>query len=106
MAGFHFNSGLLRLSAVYHRSLKVVTGNIGKKKDIPTLLSELDEPTHFQKWAGHAWSRTNIAKVHKEVNDFKHTAEGLNAGRNVPYTVAVEAVEELLVLLEKWPSLT
>jgi hypothetical protein len=106
MAGFHFNSGLLRLSAVYHRSLKVVTNNVGRKKDIPTLLAQLDEPTHFPNWAGHVWSRVNIAKVHSEVNDFKHTAQGLNAGRNVPYGVAVDAVEELLELLEKWPSFT
>ena len=105
MAGFHFNSGLLRLSAVYHRSLKTVTGNVGKDKSIRTLLDELDKPTLYPTWAGHAWSRANVAQVHKEVNDFKHTAEGLNAGRNVPYAVAADAVEELLVLLEKWPSL-
>ena len=107
IAGFHFNSALLRLSAVYHRSLKVVTGNIGKgKMDIPPLLTELDDPSRFPKWAGHAWSRANVARVHREVNKFKHTAEGLNAGRDVPYAVAVEAVNELLVLLETWPPLT
>jgi hypothetical protein len=106
MAGFHFNSGLLRLSAVYHRSLKTVTGNVGKKIDIPNLLAELDKPALFPRWAGSVWSRTNIVRVHREVNDFKHTAQGLNAGRDVPYAVAVDAAEELLVLLEKWPSLT
>lgn len=106
MAGFHFNSGLLRLSAVYHRSLKTVTGNAGRKLDLPDLLAELDKPTLYPAWAGSTWSRTNIALVQKEVNDFKHTAQGLNAGRNVPYAVAVDAFDELLVLLEKWPSLT
>jgi hypothetical protein len=107
MAGFHFNCGLLRLSAVYDRSLKTVTGNVGKKIDIPHLLAELDKPALFPTWAGGSvWSRTNIVRVHKEVNDFKHTAQGLNAGRDVPYAVAVDAAEELLVLLEKWPSLT
>jgi hypothetical protein len=106
MAGFHFNSALVRLSAVYHRSLKVVTGNVGKKKDVPTLLSELDSPGGFPKWAGQPWSRSSIEQVHREVNAFKHTAEGLNLGRNVPYAVAIEAADELLVLLEHWPSLT
>jgi hypothetical protein len=95
IAGFHFNNALLRLSAVFHRTLKIVTGNIDARKDVPTLLRERDR-------SATEWRHENIEKVHSEVNAFKHTAEGLNQGRNVPFVEAAEAVEELLTLLEKW----
>lgn len=38
MAGFHFNSGILRLSAVYHRALRVITADHQKPHMVADLL--------------------------------------------------------------------
>ncbi len=50
-------------------------------------------------------SNTNIHRLHGEVNDLKHTPQGLYGGRNVTYPQAVAAVDELLELFEAWPDL-
>jgi hypothetical protein len=100
MAGFHFNSALLRLAAVYHRGLKILTGAVGY---VNPLLKKLDPL--YRGWTGKSWSNSNIDRLHHEVNDLKHTPQGLFGGRNVAYAVAVEAVDELLQLFEAWPDL-
>ncbi|MCI0724733.1 MAG: hypothetical protein L0338_38090 [Acidobacteria bacterium] len=106
MAGFHFNSALFRLSAVYHRSLKVVTGkptsraHVGSDRDSNSLLSQAKRI--YTTWTNRSWDNDNIARVHEEVNDLKHTAAGKFWGRNVSQRVAIRAVEELLGLLETW----
>jgi hypothetical protein len=65
---------------------------------VDKLLKQLD--IDYVKWTGHAWSNTNIHRLHEEVNDLKHTPEGLYGGRDVAYADAVAAVAELLDLLE------
>jgi hypothetical protein len=100
MAGFHFNSALLRLAAVYHRALKILTG---AGDYVNPLLTKLDPI--YRGWTGQSWSNTNIDRLHHEVNDLKHSPQGLYGGRNVAYAVAVAAVDELLQLLEAWPNL-
>jgi hypothetical protein len=108
MAGFHFNSALFRLSAVYHRSLKVVTGQptsrkgIGNDKDPNSLLSQAKKA--YKGWTGRAWDNGNITRVHGEVNDLKHKSVGIFWGRNVKEVVAISAVKELLGLLKPWES--
>lgn len=102
MAGFHFNSALLRLAAVYQRTLKVVTKNTDSDKDVGTLLSELREK--HKGWAGN-WTNTHIRKVHKEVNDLKHASKGKIDGRDVNLGRALGAIEELLTIWESWPGL-
>jgi hypothetical protein len=37
MAGFHFNSALFRIAAVYHRILKIVVGRPTNRDEVPTL---------------------------------------------------------------------
>jgi hypothetical protein len=100
MAGFHFNSALLRLAAVYHRGLKILTGRVGY---VSPLFKNLDPI--YRGWTGHPWSNTNIHRLHGEVNDLKHTPQGLYGGRNVTYAQAVAAAGELLQLFEAWPEL-
>ena len=102
-AGFHFNSSLLRLAAVYHRSLKILTGQLGPRIYVDTLLPVIQ--VAYATWTGHAWSNTNIHQLHRQVNDLKHTPEGVYGGRTVSYAVAVAALGELLDLLEGWPDL-
>ena len=108
IAGFHFNSALFRLSAVYHRSLKIVTGQpksrhrVGDENDPGSLLSKAKKT--YNGWRTHAWGNGSIKKVHKEVNGLKHTSAGIYWGRDVKETEAIWAVEELLELLEAWNS--
>lgn len=100
MAGFYFNSALLRLAVVYHRGLKILTGS---GDYVGPLLKKLDPI--YRGWMRHSWSNTNIHRLHEEVNDLKHTPHGLYRGRNVTYQQAVAAVDELLKLFEAWPDL-
>jgi hypothetical protein len=100
MAGFHFNSALLRLAAVYHRGLKILTGAVDY---VNPLLKKLDPI--YRGWTGQPWSNINIDRLHHEVNDLKHTPHGLYSGRHVAYQEAIAAVDELLQLFEAWPDL-
>ena len=93
MAGFHFNSALLRLAAVYHRGLKVVTGESGPNVYVGPLLQKL-QPIYMG-WTGHSWSNANVHRLHGEVNDLKHTPQGLFGGRNVKYSEAIGAAAEV-----------
>src|SRR5437588_12447858 len=61
MAGFHFNSALLRLSAVYHRVLRVVTDDHRPGVKVQALLNKVA----YAKWTGHEWRHTNIQVVHR-----------------------------------------
>lgn len=94
MAGFHFNSGIMRLSAVYHRFLRVITGNHKKGQWVEDLLKQLT----------YSWTPVEIANVHTEVNKLKHDAGGLKDGRDAKFAQALDAVEELLTLLEACPT--
>lgn len=100
MAGFHFNSALLRLSAVYHRILRVVTNDHRKGMTVGDLRNKLP----YTAWTGRAWSCTSIQKIHQEVNTLKHDSSGLGAGRTAQYGHALDAVEELLDVLEACPD--
>lgn len=102
MAGFHFNSALFRLAAIYHRTLKVVTKNTDTDKSVGDLMDELREK--HKGWAGR-WTNRNIQKLHEEVNDWKHAAQGRYEGRDVNPGHAFGATEELLTLWEAWPGL-
>jgi len=57
MAGFHFNSGIMRLSAVYHRLLRVITNNHAKGQWVETLLKQVP----------YAWTPTEITNVHRKL---------------------------------------
>lgn len=108
MAGFHFNSAIFRLSSVYNRTLKVITGQI----DIRGGVGKRDNPNSpisvakdiYKKWTSDVWKDENIGNVHDRVNELKHEAVGFYWSRNVSETEAVRALEELLILLEAWDS--
>jgi hypothetical protein len=99
MAGFHFNGGLFRIAASYHRGLKVVS-NQEKSRDMRGGLLPAVEAA-FPKW-----KHQNLDDAYDEVNDLKHTAEGKFNFREVDLGGAKAAVEELLELFELWCGLT
>lgn len=63
-AGFYFNNGLFRTSAVYHRVLKIVTGNELTEKNVGTL-RPIAEKLYKQK-RGQPWTNTHVRSLHKE----------------------------------------
>ncbi len=91
-AGFYFNSALFRIACVLHRVLKFV---VGKKENVPQLLKKAQ--TLYPSWTGN-----KLVVVHDQVNDLKHTLEGVHDLRTAKYGDAIEAVEELLSLIEAW----
>lgn len=95
LAGFYFNSALFRIAAAYHRGLKVVSGKETCRLYKADLLKYV-EPGFPN------WQHTNLDRVYDEVNDLKHTAEGLFNSRNISREEARVAVAELLELFELW----
>jgi len=101
-AGFYFNNALFRISAIYHRALKIVTGKENEKQYVDTLRPIAE--SLFQNWEHHRWTSTNLVTLHKEVNDLKHTADGIYKGRDVEFSEVVRALDELLTLIEAWKN--
>jgi hypothetical protein len=98
-AGFYFNNTLFRTSAVYHRALKILTGNekahdknVGELRPIAEVL--------YKKARGIPWVNDSVRKVHCEVNGLKHGSSGISGGRDVQFDAAVRAVDEILELIE------
>jgi hypothetical protein len=99
-AGFYFNNALFRLAAIYHRALKIITGRENEKLYVETLRPIAE--TLFQNWTKQKWTYANLTKLHKQVNELKHGADGIYEGRDVRFEEAVRAVDELLNLIEAW----
>jgi hypothetical protein len=95
-AGYYMNSALLRIDAVYHRALATVAGNDGAK--VEKLLEAVGE--WFRSNKGHAWSTCALESVNKEVRSLKHRPGGITTKRDATLSDAVEAIRELLTLLE------
>jgi hypothetical protein len=106
MAGFHINSALFRLLAVYHRVLKIAVGKprskeqIGNETDSKSLLYK--SKGVYQCWTGKQWNNIHINTVRTEVNDLKHDSAGIYWGRRVKETDAIAGLRELLELFEAW----
>jgi len=100
LAGFHFNSGLARLAGVYERSMKLASGL--RDKNLKKWKVEEGACRIHGRWTGSAWEHANIEAVYVEVNKLKHATGGVQAGRDVSSTDALEAIGELLALLEAW----
>ena len=96
IAGFHFNSAILRVAAVYHRSLKIALDDPDTKAFAMTLrpLAKARYPK---------WSDDNAAAIHREVNTIKHEAGGLRRRTTTPEE-ALKAIEEVIALLETWAA--
>ncbi len=94
IAGFYFNNALFRTAAVYHRFLKVITATNGYVPALRPIAQTLYP----------AWTSTSLDMVHSQVNDLKHTPRGVHDQRSVTYADAVNAVDELLALIEAWTA--
>jgi len=90
LAGYYFNSALVRMSAVFHRSLKIKHHQI-----LSTLKVNQLDPTAQKTWPD-LWS------ILEEVNDLKHDAAGCWEGRTVRFTQALAAMDKLIEILEGW----
>lgn len=97
-AGFYFNNALFRTAAVYHRSLKILTGNEESRKYVDEL--EPDAQLRYDALMQSPWANQSVRKVHTEVNNLKHTSGGILGGRSVQFSDAVTALAELLDLIE------
>jgi hypothetical protein len=97
-AGFYFNNALFRISAVYHRVLKTLSGRDKERLHIPDLLPIAEKL--FKSAQSLNWSNTSVKKIHREVNDLKHTPAGIYEGRRVKFDEAVQALDEVLGLIE------
>jgi len=98
-AGFYFNNALFRTSAVYHRALKILTGN----EQVKNIYLDKLEPDAQKRYEGARqtrWANGNVRKVHDEVTDLKHTSSGISGGREVQFDAAVGAVSEILDFIE------
>lgn len=92
LAGFHLNSGLHRLAALYHRCLKILVAD--ESQSAPALAQMAVESGLI--------SRNEIAAlatVHKEVNKLKHVTFGVLEGRAVDLDLAATACEQALMLV-------
>jgi hypothetical protein len=92
IAGWHFNSALYRIAAVYHRLLKLVT-NINCEK-VEGCLHEAKNK--------YNWTNFITDKIYREVNYLKHRRKGIYASRTARIKNAVSGMDELLLLFEKW----
>ena len=100
MAGFHFNSALFRIAAAYHRALKVVLAEAQSRDFAPALQPRA--AALYRQWNSKDWSSARNEDVYKEVNHLKHTPKGVYEGRIVQFKDEMDAIEELLDLIESW----
>lgn len=105
MAGFHFNSALLRIAAVYHRVLRVLANDHRRNVWVDELQNKLLTDARYAAWPGRPWSFANLQVIHTEVNRLKHDGAGVGLGRDARYAQALDAIEELLILLEACPDI-
>jgi hypothetical protein len=98
-AGFYFNNALFRTAAVYHRALKILTGN-EQSKNVYVDTLEPDAKKRYQGVRNATWVNESVGKVHKEVNCLKHASGGIIDGRDVEFETAIKAVGEILELIE------
>jgi hypothetical protein len=97
-AGFYFNNALFRTAAVYHRAIKIVTGNEDSREYVDKL--EPEAKKRYEDVRHASWTNGNVRKVHWEVNGLKHDSSGISGGRGVEFEMAVEAIDEILNLIE------
>jgi hypothetical protein len=100
MAGWHFNNGLFRVAAVYHRLLKVASGQPDLKRPMAKLL--LDVKIIYRQWTGADWINDHAQVIYEEVNTLKHTPEGVYSARKATFDDAIAGIDELLRLVDAW----
>jgi hypothetical protein len=102
IAGWHFNSALFRISAVYHRLLKISAGQPATRDPVGKLLPQVE--ALYQKWTNTQWSSDRVHAIHKEVNELKHTTQGVHSARTATFDDALTSLGELVDLVEAWSS--
>jgi hypothetical protein len=100
IAGWHFNSALYRIAAVYHRLLKVVWGQPATHDNIPTLRPKIEDL--YRQWTKIDWSSSCVHAIHTQVNTLKHTPKGIYSSRTATFEDAITSIDELLNLVEAW----
>lgn len=88
MAGFHFNSAMFRISAVFDRLPKAVA------------CCHVSAASAYQKKTRRSWKKTDAHAIRQQVNDLKHQRSGLYKGRRADLKTAIAAIQELLELAE------
>jgi hypothetical protein len=86
LGGFYFNSAIQRLAASYDRIPGLLGAGEGKARERMISVSGSE---------GKDWY-----SVYKEVNALKHDPKGMAKGRRVTLEMALNAVDELLDLVE------
>ncbi len=100
IAGFYFNSALFRLSAVYHRLLKVVLDTPNARDHVGDLRDKV--AAKYKYWTSADWSSRRISELHKEVNTLKHSAAGIYVTRSIRQNDAAAGLREMLDIFEAW----
>ncbi len=95
MAGFHFNSAMFRLSAVFDRLPKSLAGCSHGEG-----CCEHGAGARYRKLKGKAWPNQQLHDIRKEVNAIKHEAIGVYKGRRANLSAALAAVNQILDLTE------
>ena len=95
MAGFHFNSAMFRISAVFDRLPKSLAGCKHAEA-----CCEHGAAARYQKVKGKAWQMQQLHDIRKEVNAIKHDAVGVYRGRKANLNAALAAVNQILELAE------
>lgn len=85
LAGYHFNSGIQRLAAVFDR-FSLLLGQSSYVKATPRMTAVRGAEKNWDKW--HS--------VYREVNAFKHRPDGRGRGRTVTFADAVEGIEQAI----------
>jgi hypothetical protein len=95
MAGFHFNSAMFRISAVFDRLPKSLAScKYGEA------CCQHGAAARYQKAKGKAWQMQQLHDIRKEVNAIKHEAIGVYRGRKANLNAALAAVNQILELAE------
>jgi hypothetical protein len=95
MAGFHFNSAMFRISAVFDRLPKSLAGCKHGEA-----CCEHGAAARYHKVKGKAWQNQQLHDIRKEVNAIKHEAIGVYKGRQANLNAACAAVNQILDLAE------
>lgn len=95
MAGFHFNSAMFRISAVFDRLPKSLAGCKHGEA-----CCEHGVAAKYRKAKGKVWQNQYLHGIRKEVNAIKHDAIGVYKGRRADLNAALAAVEEVIELAE------
>ncbi len=99
VAGFYFNSALVRLAAVFDRTVRLKATRKGLDRrgrgSRPPSVYDL-----LRALGLGLFTKGELAKVYQEVNPLKHKPEGLAEGRHVTMADATIAFGQMLELLE------